>query len=224
MPSFRSLNAALVGSTALLLATPAHAEIQLQGYLGANTAFSSDLTVDKGGLYDKRDIAWDGKSFEAPLYYGARGTYWFEPQTSWGVALDFTHQKAYAKLNFATDPTYDHLEFTHGNNIATLNALYRVASPASSWVYYGGAGAGLAIPHVEVTLKAYPGESTDDYQITGIAVQALAGVEYRLTQHWDLFGEGKIAYTNDDADLVDGGNVKTQIWSPQVLAGIAYRF
>ena len=79
-----ALNRRLATATALVtlsITGAAHAEIQLQGYVGANGAFSSDLKLDKGGVQDKRNIDWEGKPFEAPPYWGARATYWLQPQT-----------------------------------------------------------------------------------------------------------------------------------------------
>jgi len=34
-----------------------------------------------------------------PPYWGVRGIYWLENQSGWGLALEYTHSKAYAKLN-----------------------------------------------------------------------------------------------------------------------------
>ncbi len=45
--------------------------------------------------------------------------------SGWGLGVDYTHSKAYAALNFATDPVYRHLEFTDGNNLLTFNVMYR---------------------------------------------------------------------------------------------------
>ena len=40
------------------------------------------------------DIAWEGKPFRPPPYYGYRAIYW--PSDRYGVMLDFTHIKAVA--------------------------------------------------------------------------------------------------------------------------------
>lgn len=223
--SLRALLSALAVSTTLAaISAPAHAELELSGYGGMNWNFSSKVDLSKGGTTDSRTVDWNGKSFQMPPYWGARGTYWFKPQTSWGVAFDYTHAKAYADIDFSADTTYDHLEFTDGNNIFTLNAMYRVKHPESRWSYYGGVGAGVAVPHTEVELDAFPSEKTREYQLTGLAAQVLAGAQYRFAQNWGVFGEGKLSYTHDDSDLVGGGTLKTDIWSPHAILGLSYHF
>ena len=88
------------------------------------------------------DVAWEGKPFRPPPYYGYRGIYW--PSDRYGVMLDFTHIKAVAikdrpgqQSGFkdgdhvpALAPISDtlkRLEFTHGYNLLTLNALRRAS-------------------------------------------------------------------------------------------------
>jgi lipid A oxidase len=204
---------------------PLRAEVQISVYGGANENFSSRASVDKSPVSDSRTLDWDGNSFQMPPYWGARGTYWLNPGSSWGIALDYTHAKAYAKLNFATDPTYSRLEFTDGLNLLTLNLLYRFDPLwGNTLIPYVGVGAGLSIPHVEVGLKAFPGQQTFEYQFTGAAAQVLAGVEYRLGPSWSLFAEARLSYAQIDADLAGGGSLETDIWSPHLAVGLTYRF
>jgi lipid A oxidase len=211
-------------AVALALATPAHAEFQLQAYGGANSNLDSKVKTRQGAVNDSRTISWDGKSLSMPPYWGVRGTYWFDRQSPWGIALDYTHAKAYADLNFATDPTYSHLEFTDGINIYTVNAMYRFQNKTSPWGFYVGGGPGISVPSVEVSLKAAPTQTTKEYQLGGFAAQVLAGAEYKFTDKWSAFGEGKFSYTKIDGDLPNNGSVKTELWSPQVAVGVAYRF
>jgi lipid A oxidase len=177
-----------------------------------------------GAVQDSRTVSWDGKPFEMPPYWGLRATYWMDKQSPWGIAVDYTHQKAYADINFATDPVYDHLEFTDGNNIITLNAMYRFQQPQNPWGFYVGGGPGLAFPSFEVTLDAAPADATHNYQITGFAAQALAGVQYKFTDHIAAFGEGKLSYTQNDGDIDGGGTLETHLWSPHALVGVSYIF
>lgn len=214
----------LVTTGMLGYATLAQAELQLSAYGGANWNFDSRVKTEKGTVSDSRNVSWKGKPFEAPPYWGLRAGYWFEQAPGWGVALDYTHQKAYGDINFATDPVFDHLEFTDGNNIITLNAMYRFKPENIPLSLYVGGGPGIAIPHSEVTLDAFPGQRTSEYQLTGFAAQVLAGAEYRFANHWGAFGEGKLTYTNNNTDLSGGGSLKTDIVSPQLLAGISYHF
>lgn len=209
---------------AIITTTPARAEVQIQAYGGLNENFSSDVTVRKGAVDHSRSVDWDGKSFALPPYWGVRGIYWFDAHPNWGVAVDYMHAKAYGKINFATDPVYSKLEFTDGNNILTANLMYRFGDAGQRFRPYMGAGLGLAIPHVEVGLKAFPAQETLEYQVTGLAALALVGLEYQLTPRWSAFIEGKLSYTRIDADLDGGGSLTTDIWSPHLALGLSYRF
>jgi len=203
----------------------AMAEMQIGVYGGANSNFSSPATLSKGTLRDERTMDWEGRPFEMPPYWGAQATYWLNAGAGWGVGLDYTHTKAYAPLNFATDPVYRHLEFTDGNNLVILNLMYRFSPLMDGRLLpYVGAGGGLAIPHVEVKLKAFPGQDTWEYQLAGGAAQVLGGFEYRLTGPWSLFAEGKLSYSHLATDLEGGGHLNTYLWSPQLLVGLSYRF
>lgn len=223
----RSAGAWLALTLGFLLGTPlsALAETQISVYGGLNENFSSRVKVDKGAVSESRKVDWDGNSFQMPPYWGIRGTYWLNSGSSWGFGLDFAHAKAYADLNFATDPTFSRLEFTDGLNVLTFNVFYRFAPVFNdALIPYVGIGAGVAIPHVEVTLKAFPSQPTFEYQLTGAAAQVLAGVEYRLSSSWSLFAETKLGYSREDADLSGGGRLQTEIWSPHLAVGLTYRF
>src|SRR5262245_13495340 len=225
LPRLRCLAAALVGLGGSLASGPVQAETQIGVYGGANTNFSSPATLHKDGLSDSRTMDWEGRSFQMPPYWGVQAVYWLNGNASWGVGIDYTHSKAYAGLNFATDPVYRHLEFTDGNNLLMLNLLYRFGALADGrLVPYLGAGGGVAIPHVEVKLKAFPGQDTWEYQLAGGAAQVLGGLEYRLDDCWSLFAEGKVSYSHLATELEGGGTLKTYLWSPQLMLGLSYRF
>ena len=137
-----------------LLSLPAFAErsdrpdvetdAQLGVYLGPAYTSESDLNLAQPGGTDMtfRDIAWEGKPFRRPPYYGYRAIY--RPSDRYGVMLDFTHIKAIAikdrpvqQSGFKdgdhvppqapVSATLKRLEFTHGYNLLTLNALRRGA-------------------------------------------------------------------------------------------------
>jgi lipid A oxidase len=204
---------------------PALAEVQISVFGGLNENLGSTVRLDKAPASEQRSIDWEGKSFEMPPYWGVRGTYWLGTASPWGVAIEFTHAKAVADLNFATDPTYSRLEFTDGNNLLTANLLYRFSPVLNgTFVPYVGAGAGVAIPHVEVSLKAFPGEKTYEYQLAGPAAQAMIGFEYKLSEAWSVFSEAKLSYSHLNADLTGGGQITTHLWSPQLAIGLSYRF
>ena len=223
--ALRCLPAMLAALAPSLLCARAVAEMQIGAYGGMNTNFNSPATLHKDALSDSRTMDWEGRPFQMPPYWGVQATYWLNANASWGVGVDYSHSKAYAALNFATDPIYRHLEFTDGNNLVMFNLLYRFGPLADGrLVPYLGAGGGLAIPHVEVKLKAFPGQDTWEYQFAGGAAQVLGGLEYRLDNAWSLFAEGKVSYSHLATELEGGGTLKTYLWSPQLMLGLSYRF
>ena len=184
-----------------------------------------------------RDIAWEGKPFRRPPYYGYRAIYW--PGGRYGVMLDFTHIKAIAikdrpvqQSGFKdgdhvppqapVSATLKRLEFTHGYNLLTLNALRRGAPRGPNLIPYVGLGLGVAIPHVEVQRTDPPQSArTDEYQITGPALQVLGGIEWRFGRRLSLFVEYKLSCAMIRGDLVGGGKVTTNLCTHQLLAGPA---
>ena len=223
----RRMWAAGVAIAGFCLCPPAaSAETQISVFGGANWNFGSTVNLNAPGIpggHDSRSVDWDGGSFEMPPYWGVRGTYWLG--RNWGLAVDYAHTKALADINFNTDKVYDRLEFTDGNNLLLFEVLYRFDPMWNGkLVPYVGAGAGVTIPHVEVTLDLPNGNKTFEYQCCGPAAQILAGLEYKLTPAWSLFTEFKLSYSHIDADLRGGGSLETDIWSPQVAVGLTYRF
>jgi lipid A oxidase len=211
--------------TIVCSARPAIAEVQLGVYGGMNSNFTSPASLHKGGITDDRTVDWEGRSFEMPPYWGVQAIYWSKTGASWGWALDYIHTKAYANLRFASDLVYSRLEFTDGNNLLLLSVVYRSGDLMDGRLSpYIGIGGGIAIPHVEVSLKAFPGERTWEYQIAGGAVQGLAGLDYRMSESWSLFAQARLSYSHLDTDLAGGGQLKTYLWTPQLAVGVAYRF
>jgi lipid A oxidase len=221
----RSLQAlAIAGLCAFSL--PAAAETQISVFGGANSNFSSDVTVSGTGPTDgTQSIDWDGASFDLPPYWGVRGVYWLNSAPNWGFAIDYAHQKALADLGGAAGATFDRLEFTDGNNVLLFEVLYRFnPMMRGTLVPYVGAGVGVTIPHVEVTLAGPGGSKTYEYQLAGAAAQILAGLEYKLNEKWSLFTEARLSYSSISADLEGGGQLETELWSPQLAIGLSYRF
>jgi lipid A oxidase len=207
----------IAGAILLFAPAAAKAEFQISGYGGANIANHSDVTLDTPLIPDTTyDVDWFGD---------ARGTWWLNDfgHPHWGVGIDYTHAKVKADLD---DPVvggaFRTLEFTNGLNTATLNALYR--TPLNNrFSLYAGVGAGVAFPHVEVRTKPDQGK-TFEYQVTGPTVQGLIGINMNLAYGFSAFAEYKANFSWNDADLVGGGTLETDVLTHQFAVGLSYSF
>ncbi len=207
-------------SLALLAPVSAAAESELSFYLGFQEASHSRVTGDDGAGTDYDFLAaWEGRSFQAPPYWGLRGTYWVDDQ--WGVGLEFTHSKVYADDDTLDDNGFDVLEMTDGVNVLTVNAMRRF-NMDSRWTPYLGLGLGVAIPHVEVTPTG--GEETFEYQLTGVGARWLGGVGYEINDRWSVFGEYNGTFTMHEADLEGGGQLETDLVTHALNVGASFSF
>lgn len=211
---------AIALATLLASSTAAFADPSVSVYGGWQTAPHSTVDVTDG---TKFTAGWDGKSFEMPPYWGVRGTYWLDEwgYSDFGVALDFSHSKVYArKATLNKTPGWTHFEFTDGLNLATANVLYRFKGDRD-WTPYIGAGAGVNVPHVEVSR---PSGETSEYQLGGFTGQTLVGLDYKFTDNISAFTEWKFNYSRLDVDIDSGDRLKTNISTNAVNFGISYNF
>nr|WP_316652659.1 outer membrane beta-barrel protein [uncultured Gellertiella sp.] len=220
--SVRSVAARLALAAVALaaLGTVAHAEMAIAVYGGLQGAGDSTVSRSAGPDFT---AGWEGKSFETPPYIGARAIWWPELESipELGFSLDYTHEKVYADDETLAATGWSHFEFTDGLNIITLNALYRMPIANSNFTPYVGLGAGVNIPHVEVTRAS---GYTSEYQLGGAALQAQAGVDYRFNDQWSVFAEYKGNYSFITADIDSGETLKTNIFTNAVNLGVAFHF
>lgn len=211
--------AVCAGVFSLLASTAALADPTLSVYGGWQTA--PDSTVSVTGRPDF-NAGWDGNSFKMPPYWGVRGTWWLDElgYSDFGVALEYSHTKVYADKSTLNKSGFSHFEFTDGLNLATANVLYRFSGDRD-WTPYLGAGLGANIPHVEVTRAS---GKTSEYQLGGMTAQALAGLDYKLTENISAFTEWKFNYSRVDVDIDSGDKLKTNIITNAVNFGISYNF
>lgn len=211
-----------VSVSAMLVAAPALAEMEFSFYTGVQESPHSRVRGnDPTGIGPFNFLAtWEGRSFEMPPYYGARATWWTNDKLGFG--LDFNHAKVYADAATLAGNGFSTLEFSDGINIVTANVWRRWQSSDRAWTPYVGAGVGLSIPHVESQTTG--GAKTFEYQITGPAVQWVAGVKYDINERWGLFGEYKGTYSQNDADLAGGGSLSTDILTNAINVGISFKF
>ncbi|WP_438955001.1 outer membrane protein [Cognatiyoonia sp.] len=205
---------------AFLLPSLVLAEVELSLYGGAQNAphsdvfFSGDSVIPDGKVF----IGWEGKSFEAPPYYGIRATVWNTPTFGYGV--DFTHNKIYPQEG-ELPPTIERLEFTDGLNTLTVNAYKRWDGALGEITPYVGGGVGVSVPHVEVISGS---STTLGYQLTGPAATWIAGAKYPINDEWSVFGEYKGTYTMNTGELDTGGTVETNVITNAINVGVSFSF
>lgn len=210
--------------------TPQPSATVVAAYGGVPYTYPSDFILQRPGVHDLtvRDVAWDGKPFKSPVYYGARVTRWPGDSLVGGM-VDFTHSKAISRfedmaemsgtLGGAAAPgrarigdVFRHLEFSHGHNMLTLNGLFRLPRIGARLLPYVGAGAGVSVPHTEIALRTDQ-KRTYEYQYAGPVGQALAGLEVRLPRA-SVFVEYKFTYAPYSVPLtqLDGYLAVTDLW------------
>jgi lipid A oxidase len=235
--------AAFAACAMLALATgadPAAAEFQAAMYGGFSESFDSDIALNQpnGTNVKLNRVPWDDASFDDPPYWGARGIYWLDNHPNWGLMVDYHHAKVIAEQGavvsisgtrdgIAIEPrdrvgnTFDIMEFTDGLNQIFAGAMYRWQH--ERWTPHVGFGVGASVPHVEVR-RAGSTVRTFDYQLGGVAVEGLIGLGYRLSPRLSAFGDYKLSFSSNDADLNGGGTLETDIWTNHFILGVSYSF
>ncbi|MFO6420991.1 outer membrane protein [Hylemonella sp. W303a] len=224
MKMSRAISTLLFACGAFVLSASAHAEFEFRFYTGIQGASDSQVKGDDPDGVGKFNFnaGWRGDSLSRkPPYYGLSLTWWREDD--WGLSLDFTHAKVYADDKTLRKSGFEVLEFSDGLNLLMLNALRRFPDVMPGYAPYVGAGAGLAIPHVEVQTRDGSRE-TFEYQLAGPAVQLIGGVSYAMSTKWSAFTDFRVSYSQNSTRLDGGGELKTNIVTQALNVGVGYRF
>jgi lipid A oxidase len=209
------------GAAMLLGSSGAAAQqFQVSAYGGYQTAPHSGVNITDGTQFT---TGWDGKSFANPIYYGVRGTWWLDglglPNA--GLSIDFSHTKVYSDPgSWPASEGFTHFEFTDGLNLLTANAFYRF-STEDQFRPYVGVGAGISIPHVELTRSS---GTTSEYQYGGATVQLTAGFDYMLTENWSVFAEYKGNFSMVDVAVDSGDRLSSDIITNALNFGVSFHF
>ncbi|MDA7949521.1 MAG: outer membrane beta-barrel protein [Hyphomicrobiaceae bacterium] len=219
-------------------------EVQIGAYGGYNSTRPSTVRFVQPGGTDLtfKDVQWIGESFKTEPYWGVRTTYWNAKLRGIGFMFDYTHAKATAlktqEMNQSgtrdgkevppKEPfsaTFRKLEFTHGLNFFTLNAVYRAGGLHRRFAPYAGVGIGLSVPHVDTNRAGAEREKrTYQHQITGLTFQVLGGLQWGFLKSGraSAFAEYKLNHSSNVGELNGGGALTTDLWTNQVPVGVSY--
>jgi lipid A oxidase len=114
-------------------------------------------------------------------------------------------------------------QMSHGLNTLTLGGLRRwglAGADRTGVTYFAGAGAGLAIPHVDARVDWL---QTAEYQVAGPALQAVLGLDTAVDEHFGIALKARVAWVDVEADLTGGGRIETDLYLLQLAAGLRLR-
>ena len=194
--------------------------IEVSIYGGLQSSPHSRITgkhSTSGAQYSEL-VGWEGKSFDAPIYYGIRTTFWRVDKLSYGA--EFTHTKAYAPNKALLSAGFDRLEFTDGHNIITLNINKRWE--LGEFNTYSLVGLGIAIPHVDALPSG--GLHTFEYQYSGPAVRGAVGLSKKFNDKFSIFTEYQFTASDNKVSLRNGGSLNTKLLTNAINVGVSYNF
>jgi lipid A oxidase len=244
-PNLKLLTLVTAGA---LMASPVNAEVTLGFFAGQSFIDNGDLNLKQGDTnLNYHDVSWDDRSFDSPIFYGARVGYWFNDAPNWGISIDFSHLKNYLDGNKVVkvdgvqngvpvagnvaiyDTNLQDFNMSHGLNTITFNGQYRWF-PAGKrdctllgrMQLYTGLGAGFSVPHVEAIVS---GVQTYEYQAgAGPVVNGMLGINYDIYSFMSGFVEYKLTYADVEDELKGGGTVNTETVNHQLIFGLAAHF
>jgi len=238
---------AALGAALVLLATaaPARADWVLAAFLGGAATEAATLRVEQASDasdFEVHDVAFAGRSFESPVYYGYR-IMWTRPrQARLGFEGELIHLKVYAETgalvrvrgtirDAPVDRTMrlgevvERFSISHGLNLLFGNLVLRQPLGAAAPVQNRRAvlavrvGAGPTIQHAESTIG---GRTQEQYEWGRVAGQVAAGIEYRVAPRLAAIAEYKVTATSQRVAVPDGW-ASARFTTQHVVAGIAWR-
>jgi lipid A oxidase len=237
-----------LASTVILVSAGSRAdsEVVVSVFTGVALTENNDLRLKQSGATDLtfHNVSYEGRDFETPPYYGVRLSYFLAEHPHWGLGAEFFHAKMYldtgetvhvtgtragAPVNDSerVGDTIQSFNASHGLNFLTLDAIYRWLPGRRGEDFLGrfqpyvGAGAGVAIPHVESMIN---GMSYGDYQWHGPAIQGFVGTNFDLIRHLSLFVEYKFTYANLDGLSIPGGSIDVTPLTHHLVSGLSFHF
>ncbi|HZA35072.1 MAG TPA: hypothetical protein VE505_09100 [Vicinamibacterales bacterium] len=230
----------------LAFAAPARADWIFAGFVGGAATHTATLRIQQPALgsdFEAHDVAFAGRSFESPVYYGYR-ILWAGPrQGRVGFEAELIHLKVYADggalvrvhgtigaapidRTMRFGEVVERFSISHGLNLLFGNLVLRQPIGAGAGpvqdrrvVLAVRLGAGPTIPHAESTIG---GRTQEQYEWGRVAGQIAAGVEYRVTAHLAAIAEYKVTATRQRVAVPDG-SASASFTTQHAAAGIAWR-
>ncbi len=210
----RRIQALLIALGIIILLFPGEADAadppngwSIQAFSGLPLNLRSTLVVTQQGYSDIEHLAsWRTRPFEQPFYWALRLRRQ-RSETAWELQL--LHHKLYLHNN---PPEIEHLEVTHGFNIATINWVRRRAG----WDLRMGAG--LVLPRAESTIHGNQHSSTG-YEFAGPALLVAAGRQHGISRRFYGVGEIQLIAAWAEIEVADG-NAEVRSIAFHVLLGV----
>ena len=207
-------------------APPAWAEFQIGGYGGWSESFDSDIHLSQPGGTNLtlNDVPWESKSFHPPPYWGVTRHLLARQRSELGPHGRLQPRQGHRRPGRRGERhRVPGTASSSGPRIGSATPSRSWSSPTASMRSFFGGSISLDVRSLDALCRcrrrlrlpacggaprAWTAQSahTFDYQVTGVAVEGLVGLEYHLTQRFSLFGDYKLSYSNNDADLKDGGH------------------
>ena len=181
----------------------------IAAYIGGAHTHSSSLTIMQpsfGTDLTFENVRLESRSFDPPLYYGVRGSYFLPKLPHFGIEAELIHLKVFsnpqqrvrvtgvrrgtiANAELPLGEIVQQYSISHGVNLLLFNAAVRHA-PSGRVILSARAGLGPTLPHTESRIE---GQSQEQYEVGRIAWQAAAGAEVRLWK--GLFASAEYKFT-----------------------------
>ena len=190
--------------------------------MGASHTATNTITVtpDTGAAVSLADVAYEGRAFKAPIYYGYRLSWFGDTTSRVGVEAEFTHAKAYATDTHSAVLTT--FQQSHGLNLAFGNLAWRSAPSCGGrcrLVTRGGLG--ISLPHMEST---YRGVHREQYQYGGIAWQVGTGIEWQVAGGLTATADARYSRVTEHHLHAAGADVSGTFSTLHATAGVGWRF
>lgn len=220
---------------AVLAPAIAHAQWYFNGYFGGNYTQAADIRIhqpDAGVDLTYRQVSFEAKPLDAPVYYGYRFGHMGRKRRI-GLEFEFLHLKAYAitdkpvtvtgRIGAATvsgsermDERVTRYSMSHGLNFLLINAVIRRPIQNSRTTFAFRGGLGPTLPHGESVVF---GVSQEQYEWAGLGVHAAAGLEARLVGRLLAVAEYKLTFAKPTISIA-GGTGETTAITHQIALGL----